>query len=308
MRTLPDLEGWAIFACLVETGSFAKTATVLGLTQPTVSKAIARLEQRIGTMLIYRTSRKLSLTTAGNLLLDRATRLLADSEILEAEAVAQAHEPRGLLRLNAPISFGIRYLAPILPTFLEHFPEINVDLVLTDQIIDIVENSCDVTIRIANMKDSTLRARRVCTVNRSVVASPTYLEQHGRPEHPRDLNQHKSIRYASDSPSDYLYFRNKNSNEEYAALTINRIRSNNADALIPSLLSGHGIALFPDFLIWDSLRLGELERVICDWQVPSVDVHLVTAPGMLRAARVTALLDFLVRHLSSEPWALPDSE
>ncbi|PMS21602.1 LysR family transcriptional regulator [Trinickia dabaoshanensis] len=307
MQNVPDLEAWAIFIRVAETGSFAKAAELLGISQPTVSKALARLERRLGTMLLYRTTRSLSLTPTGESLRERALQLLADAEAFESEASALALEPDGLVRMNAPMSFGLRYLAPLLPAFFERYPNVDIDLSLTDQLVDIVSGGYDLAIRVADLTDSSLRARQLCTIRRPLVASPAYLAKHGRPTHPSDLGRHRSFIYTNSPTPEHWRFRHTTSAQEYAVPVHGRIRANNAEVFLPALLAGQGLALQPEYLVWDALQRGELEHVMCDWKIADISVNLITPPGMLRTARVTALIEFLVEHLAHAPWALVEA-
>jgi DNA-binding transcriptional LysR family regulator len=196
MAKLPDFEGLAIFAKVVEIRSFAGAATELKLSRATVSKAVSRIEARLGTRLINRTSRRFALTDAGRQLAARAARLLAEGEAVEDAALAQATVPRGLVRLAAPMSFGVLRIAPLLTEFLAAYSEVSVDLHLSDAMVDLVGEGFDAAIRIAALPESSLVARRLCEMPRYLVGSPAYLNKHGRPRHPLHLAQHRCIGYS----------------------------------------------------------------------------------------------------------------
>src|SRR6266852_5064779 len=197
MARLPDFEALAIFAKVVELRSFSQAAAELKLSKATVSKAVSRLEARLGARLINRTSRRFALTDAGQQLAARAAHILAEGEAVEDAALAQATVPRGLVRLAVPMSFGLLHVAPLLPEFLAIFPEVSIDLHLSDAMVDIVGESYDAAIRIAVLPDSSLVVRRLYEMPRYLVGSPTHLDKHGRPKHPLHLAQHRCISYSN---------------------------------------------------------------------------------------------------------------
>lgn len=302
---LPDLEGWAIFAKVAETGSFVAAAAELGVSQATVSKAITRLEVRLDSALLHRTSRRMSLTESGRQALERAARILAEGEAVEAEVTEQATHPRGRVRMAAPMSFGIAHLAPLLPTFMARYPDVSLEVDFRDEIIDLVAGGFDLALRISTLADSSLLARRLCTVRILLVGAPAYLAQHGRPGHPRELAAHRGLFYANSRLGEAWHFRHRR-HGEFAIGVPASLSVNNAEALSPSLLGGQGLALQPEFLVWDDLKKGRLESVMPDWVAPSIALHIVTPPSRARPARVRVLIDFLAQRFQRAPWAQPD--
>ena len=296
MVKLPDLEGLAIFARVAELRSFLLAAKDLELSKATVSKSIARLETKLGARLFNRTSRRLALTDAGQLVLDRAVRILAEGEAAESEAHAQSATPRGLLRLAVPMSFGLKEVVPLLPEFLAEYPEVAVDLHLSDAVVDLIGAGFDAALRIAALPDSSLRARRLRDVSRYLVAAPGYLKRHGRPAHPRDLMDHACLCYAYLPTPDVWRFISKKG-KEVQVRPAGPLRANNADALAPALFAGLGLAVQPDFVVGDAIEGGRLEVVMPDWTPPPIALHLVMPPGGPRPARVEVLAAFLIERL-----------
>ena len=297
MAKLPDFEGLAIFAKVVELRSFAAASAELTLSKATVSKAVSRLEQRLGARLFNRTSRRLALTDAGQKLSARAARLLADGEAVENEALAQSVTPRGLVRLAVPMTFGVKAVAPILPEFLKLYPDVSIDLHLSDAMVDLIGEGFDAGLRIASLPDSSLIARRLCPMPRYTVASPEYLKRHGRPTHPMHLAQHRCLGYAYLSTPDIWHYTNA-AGEQASVRPAGPLRVNNGEALMPTLLAGLGIADLPHFIVGDAVASGEVEVILKGWKQAEGSVHLLTPPGGPRPARVEVLADFLAARFA----------
>ena len=293
---LPDFEAWAVFASVVEHRSFSGAAVALGVSKATVSKAISRLETRLGTTLFHRTSRRLTLTDSGSALAERAQRILNEGQCAEEQALDAASAPAGLVRVAAPLTFGIKHLGPVLADFLAAHPAIRIDLRLSDAFVDIVGDGIDVAIRIAELPDSSLRARRLGPVTGHIVAAPAYWEKHGRPRHPADLGAHACFTYANITNPDVWRFR-KAGGEEASVRVEGPIRTDNGEAMLPALRAGLGVAVLPGFIVDDDLAAGTLEAILPDWSAGAAALHLLTPPGTLRPARVEALIDFLTESL-----------
>ncbi len=294
---LPDFEAWAMFACVVEHRSFSAAAASIGVSKATVSKAVARLEQSLRTTLFHRTSRRLTLTDAGRTLAERAARILAEAQAAEEQARDAAVAPTGLVRLAAPMSFGVAHVAPAIADFLLAYPGVEIDLILSDAKVDIVADGIDVALRVADLPDSSLRARRVAPVTIRVVASPAYWDAHGRPQHPADLGHHACFAY-SNIASRVWHFRR--GNEEVAVRPAGPLMSNNGEAMIPALERGVGVARLPGFIVDAGIAAGTLEPVLVDWCNDDIALHLLTPPSALRPARVEALIDFLARRFKND--------
>ncbi len=284
-----------MFAAVVEHRSFTDAAKALSVSKATVSKAITRLEQHLDTSLFSRTSRRLALTESGRRLADHAQRIMGEGVAAEEAAREEIQALSGVIRLGAPMSFGLKRIAPLIAKFMAEHPGIDIDLHLSDERIDIVEMGLDATVRIAAMPDSSLRARKLADVHMHVVASPAYWEARGRPTHPSELGQHDCLCYSNLQFPDVWRFRGPGG-QAVSVQVKARLLSNSGDAALPALREGIGVAILPDFIVDEDMAAGRLEEVLVNWLPPPVGLHLVTPPSRLRPARVEALVAFLAEH------------
>jgi DNA-binding transcriptional LysR family regulator len=291
---LPDLEAWAIFAAVAEHRSFSGAAEAIGLSKATVSKAVTRLEVQLGVSLFHRTSRRLALTEAGQPLADHAARIVAEAHAAEEAARSGASQPAGRVRMAAPMTFGVSKVAPVVAEFLAANPAIEIELHLSDARVDIVAEGFDVALRIADLPDSSLRARRLCAITTHLVAAPAYLAAHGTPTHPSQLADHRLLGYTNVTGP--WRFRGRDGGD-VSVRAHGPLASNSGDALLPALLGGLGIARLPAFILGDAIASGALLEVLQDWAPAPVGLHLMTPPSALRPARVEALIAFLTERL-----------
>ncbi|WP_375288599.1 LysR substrate-binding domain-containing protein [Sphingomonas sp.] len=291
---LPDLEAWAIFAEVAEHRSFSAAAEAIGLSKATVSKAVSRLEAQLGQSLFHRTSRRLALTEAGRPLADHAARLLAEARTAEEMARHGASAPMGRVRLAVPMTFGVVNVAPLLPDFLAANPGIDIELHLSDARVDIVAEGFDIALRIADLPDSSLRARRLCSIQVHLVAAPSYLQRAGRPTHAGQLGEHRLLGYTNVAGP--WRFKGPDG-AEVSVRADGPLAANSGDALMPTLLAGLGIARLPGFILGDTLESGAVVEILPDWRPSPTALHLLTPPSTLRPARVEALIAFLTERL-----------
>ena len=299
MPHIPDFEAWAIFAKVAELGSFSHAAEDLGLASTTVSKSITRLEQRMQTTLFHRTTRKLSLTETGRLTVERAARILADGRAIEADIVEEAAVPRGKVRMACGTAFGLATIVPIIPLFLKDYPDIELDLWLTEDDVDLITSGFDVCIRLGQPPDSSLRTVRLMSFVRPLVAAPSLIAQFGAPEHPSDLSRYPAI-IPTNVPWGLEWEFDHSEHETVAVKVAGRYHINHAGAVVPAAVAGTGIALLPDFFILEELRSGALVPLLTDWAASPKSAYMVTPPGVARPARVRVLIEWLRNHYTRE--------
>ena len=288
------------FVNVVDSGSFTQSADRLGIAKSVVSRRISELDRALGVQLLRRTTRSLSLTSAGQQFYERVVRVLADLEEAEQTLSEGAAELRGRLRVAAPLSFGLRHLTTAVNDFMSRHPAIEIDLDLNDREVNLVEEGLDMTVRIGDLSDSTLLARRLGTIRFVTCASPAYLERHGVPQTPADLQRHTGLQYSNVTPArNWQYF--SGDRPVPLALPSRRLRANNGDALAAAALAGLGIVNSPTFIVSQLIAAGKLVTVLDGYQRPPVGMHAVFPPGRLIPRRVHAFSDLLAERFGDLP-------
>jgi DNA-binding transcriptional LysR family regulator len=294
-RSSPDLIDVLAFVRVVETGSFARAAERMGLSKPVLSRRVARLEEHLGARLLTRTARGAQPTDIGQAYYARAAAILADLEAAQevvAEAVTQVAGP---IRLSAPLSFGISYLAPALADFASLHPAVELDIEFEDRTVDLVGGGYDLAVRIGRLADSALVARRIAPVRKHVIASPAYLAAHGRPTRPADLVDHALLVYGNEQ------WRFRVGERWESVRVAARMRTNNGEMLRAAAVAGLGICMLPSFIAAPAIEDGSVEVILRDFAVEEGALHAVMPPGRATTARVRALVDFLVARFGPEP-------
>jgi len=297
-----DIPGdMAAFVRAVEHGGFSPAARELGLTPSAISKLVTRMESRLGVRLLNRTTRRLALTPEGEAFFHRAQRILADIEEAENEVARFRARPRGRLRVNVGTAFGSHQLVPALPEFLARYPEIEVELTMTDRVVDLVEEGADIGLRTGHLADSSLVSRKVCDMERVICASPAYLERRGRPRSPEDLLAHNCLVFAGAPQFRRWPFRFADGVRDVAVT--GNVSANSAETLVQLAVNGLGIVRLADVIVGDVIARGELELVLADsHHVEPLPLHAVFPHGRQRSPRVAALVDFLVEKFADSPW------
>lgn len=293
------LEAMRTFVSVVNEGAFTRAAERLGHSPQLVSKYVSQLEQRLGSRLLNRTTRRVSLTEAGRVYYQRAQQVLAEIDEMESQLGDLQHSPRGQLRISAPVSFASRHMAGLLGDFRQAYPQVQIDLNLNDRRVDIVEEGFDIALRIGQLQDSSLIARKMAPINLAWVASPDYLRAHGTPQSPEELADHHYLKY-SYSDDSLLLGRGAGS-----LVQQHGISCNNGDVLVEAAIQGAGIALQPTFIAGPAIADGRLVTLMPAHTPEPLGLYAVYAHRQLLASKVRSFIDFMDGYYGAPPsWDL----
>jgi DNA-binding transcriptional LysR family regulator len=295
------LSGMEAFVAVVETGGFSSAAKKLGLSRAVIGKRVAALEKAMGAQLLNRTTRQVSVTGVGAEFYERCRTIVSEFADASQELARNQIEPAGLVKLNAPMSFGQMHLTPVLLDFMQQYPKIIVQLTLSDRFIDVVAEGYDLVLRIGEIEDSSLIMRRIAILRRILCASPGYLSEAGTPVSPNELASHRILHYGLDRAGTHWHL--VGPDETTSVQVLPSFCANNGEVLAAAAVAGQGIVLLPGFIIDVELQSGRLVRVLPDYEASSVELVALWPSNRLLATRVRRLIDFLVeRYADQEIW------
>ena len=295
-----QLEDMGVFVRIVEAGGIGKAADQLGVAKSGVSRRLVALETRLGVTLINRTTRSSSLTSVGREYYERAVKLIGDISELDGLATDEGKSLEGQLRLAVPLSFGLCHLSPAIDEFASEHPGLSINIDFSDRQVDLVEQGVDLAIRISDLNDSSLQARRICPIRLLLCASPSYLERHGTPRKPEGLKDHQVLGYTLGSGHTIRLVNPQG--DEQLIHTSARMSANNGDFLRDMALAGHGIAVLPTFIVWQSLATQELVPVLEQYTLPTINAWAVYPQTRYLSQRARQFIDFLVERFGDNPY------
>lgn len=296
---MDKLEAMTAFVKVVALGSYAEAGRALGITRSAVSKAVMELEQLLSARLLDRTTRRVSATEAGLAYYERCIDILARVEETEMQVSRLHDEPRGVLRINAPMSFGALYLGPTIADFMASYPDLKIELTLNDRFVDPLEEGVDVTVRIGILHDSSLIARKLAPARRVLVAAPGYLAQFGKPKDPDDLVSHRCLVYGHTTTLQRWPLMRDGQHVDAPVNSV--LCSNNGDVLRAAAVGGQGIAILPTFLVGPDIKARRLEVVLADFPPATLGIFALYAPNRFLAAKTRLLIDFLASRFGERP-------
>ncbi len=296
--TMDQLAAMRTFVRVAEAGSFAAVAARLDVARSVVTRQVAALEERLGTKLIARSTRRLALTAAGEAYLEKCREILALVEEAEGDLSEARRELRGRIRLSVPLSLGLRYLSAMICDFTSTHPQVSLELDFSDRRIDLIAEGMDLALRVTAQLEDTVVARRIGTCRSAVIASPDYLARHGRPRHPRDLSEHQCFGYVPALRSNWPFFIKK---KLTWVPTEGRIQANNGDALLDAAIRGLGITYQPTFIAAEALRAGQVVSILEDYPPIEMGLYAIFPGGRYLPHRVRALVDFLAARIGDRP-------
>lgn len=298
---MSELEEIRIFVQLVEFQSATQVAERMGVANSAVSRRLKELESRLGVQLIRRTTRRMSLTESGEIYYQRCKSILESLEEAQAEITQSTSDLKGRLRIATPVTFGVNHLASAIAAFMSKYPEMEIDLDMSDRRVDLVEEGFDLAIRIGTLEDSTLIAKKLAPVSHVVCASPDFFQQHGIPQTPDDLMGVQGLCYGNLKKPDTWHYQGKDGNTGEVKVAL-RMKSNNGDALREAAIAGLGVICEPNFIMHDAIKRGLLTAVLSDYKWYNMDIYAIYPQTKHLSIKVRTFIDFLIGRFGTKPY------